>query len=112
VKMRKPSRRKKAAVSRGSQEPSRPSALAAMKNFHRQALHSLADLAGEIRGPLNSLQTVNRSLLETSLTPEQREFTEKFQAEEIPGGSSYWWTGAGESDKISLKRRFLPHDHI
>jgi len=69
VKMGKPSRRRKAAVSRGSQEPSRPGAFAAVKNFHRQALHSLADLAGGIRGPLNRLQAVNRSLLETSRPP-------------------------------------------
>ena len=69
MKMGKPSRRRKAAVSRGSQEPSRPGAFAAVKNFHRQALHSLADLAGGIRGPLNRLQAVNRSLLETSRPP-------------------------------------------
>jgi len=74
VKMRKPSRRKKAAVSRGSPEPSRPGAFAALKIFHRLALHSLADLAGEIRGPLNSLQTVNHSLLETSLAPRRENF--------------------------------------
>jgi two-component system, sensor histidine kinase and response regulator len=77
VKMRKTSRPKKAAVSRGSKERSRPGAFAAAKTFHRQALHSLADLANEIRSPLNNLQAVNRSLLETNLSPEQREVTEK-----------------------------------
>lgn len=77
MKMRKPSRPKKVAVSRGSKEQSRPGAFAAAKTFQRQALHSLADLANEIRSPLNNLQAGNRSLLETNLAPEQREFTEK-----------------------------------
>jgi two-component system sensor histidine kinase/response regulator len=77
VKMRKTSKPKKAAVSRGSKERGRPGAFAAAKTFHRQALHSLADLANEIRSPLNNLQAVNRSLLEANLSPEQREFTEK-----------------------------------
>lgn len=80
MKTRKTSRPKKVAVSRGSGERSRPGAFAAVKKFHRQALHSLADLANEIRSPLNSLQAVNRSLLDTNLAPEQREFTEKSMA--------------------------------
>jgi len=46
-----------------------------------EVLQSLADLAAEIRDPINTLQTVNRSLLETPLTPVQREFTEKSLAE-------------------------------
>ena len=77
MKMRKPSRLEKTAVSRRSKKRNRPGVFAAAKDFHRQALHSLADLASEIRGPLNTLQTINRSLLETNLAPVQREFTEK-----------------------------------
>ena len=77
MKMKKNSRPKKVPVSRGSKKQSPPGAFAAAKNFHRQALHSLSDLANEIRSPLNNLQAGNRALLETNLAPEQREFAEK-----------------------------------
>jgi two-component system sensor histidine kinase/response regulator len=41
------------------------------------ALHSLGDLAIEIRSSLNSLQAMNRALLETNPSLEQREYAEK-----------------------------------
>ena len=77
MKMKRNTPPKKLAASRRSIDRRRPGPSPAAAGFHRQAIRSLAELAEDIRVPLNSLQTANRSLLETGLAPGQREITER-----------------------------------
>jgi two-component system sensor histidine kinase/response regulator len=77
VKTRKGSFLKKISVPRGLKGQRRRANSRAASRIQPPGLHSLADLAKEIRTSLNSLQAMNRALLETNPNPEQREYTEK-----------------------------------
>jgi signal transduction histidine kinase len=77
VKTRKGSFLGKISVSRGLKRQRRPAKPRAASRIQPPGLHSLAELAKEIRTSLNSLQAMNRALLETNPSPGQREYTEK-----------------------------------
>jgi two-component system, sensor histidine kinase and response regulator len=67
----------KISVSRGLKRQGKRASLRATRRNRIPALHSLGDLAIEIRSSLNSLQAMNRALLETNPSLEQREYAEK-----------------------------------
>jgi CheY-like chemotaxis protein len=77
VKTKKGSLLKKISVSHGLKKQKRRANRRATGRMRPPELHSLADLAKEIRTSLNSLQAMNRALLETNPSLEQREYAEK-----------------------------------
>jgi len=77
VKNKKGSLLKKNSVSRGLKKQRRRANPRAAWRIRPRELHSLADLAKEMRTSLNSLQAMNRALLETNPSPEQQEYAEK-----------------------------------
>ena len=77
MKTKKGSLLKKISVPRGLKKQRRRANPRAASRIRPPNLHSLADLAKEIRTSLNSLQAMNRALLETNPSLEQREYAEK-----------------------------------
>ena len=77
MKTKKGSLPKKISVSRSLKRHSRRANPRATSRIRPPELHPLADLAKEIRTSLNSLQAMNRALLETNPSLEQREYAEK-----------------------------------
>ncbi len=77
MKTKKGSLLKKISVPRGLKKQRRRANPRAASRIRPPDLHSLADLAKEIRTSLNSLQAMNRALLETNPSLEQREYAEK-----------------------------------
>ena len=68
---------KRISVSRGLKNQRRRAKPGATSRIRPPELHFLADLAKEIRTSLNSLQAMNRAILETNPSHEQREYAEK-----------------------------------
>ena len=77
MKTKKGSLLKKISVSRRLKGQRRRANSRANRRIRPRGHHSLGDLAKEIRTSLNSLQAMNRALLETNPSPEQREYAEK-----------------------------------
>ncbi len=77
MKTKKGSLPRKISASRGLKKQRRRADPRTTRRARPPELHSLADLAKEIRTSLNSLQAMNRALLETNPSLEQQEYTEK-----------------------------------
>jgi two-component system sensor histidine kinase/response regulator len=77
VKTKKGSLPRKISASRGLKKQRRRADPRTTRRTRPPELHSLAELAKEIRTSLNSLQAMNRALLETNPTLEQQEYAEK-----------------------------------
>lgn len=77
MKTKKGSPAKKIPLSRGLKKRGRRATPPGVSRILPPALHFLGDLAIEIRSSLNSLQAMNRALLETNPSLEQREYAEK-----------------------------------
>jgi len=77
VKTKKGSLPRKISASRGLKKQRRRADPRTTRRTRAPELHSLAELAKEIRTSLNSLQAMNRALLETNPSLEQQEYAEK-----------------------------------